>query len=258
MKSFFIDIFRRNVYLLVVAFVLFLCGYFLNLYFNSNASVAVLRNSIQNFMREREKDFDRVTADTALVNRLAGRQYSAQELAKVVEKKYGIFLYTTDSTGSPDTLRFWNDQRSLPTPALVNSPDGSSFMRLSNGQYEVKRRTLAGNGDTSTVGKGRPVVAIALIPIRWQYYIATSNLVPEFVDNSAAEERVEIATVAGEFPVLNSQGTTLFYLNKKANYHASAHNWTIPFSVLLGLLLILVIIHNIAHTIREKWGAAWG
>jgi two-component system nitrogen regulation sensor histidine kinase NtrY len=258
LKSFFIDIFRRNIYLLVVAFVLFLCGYFLNLYFNSNASVAVLRNSIQNFMREREKDLDRVTADTALVYRLAGRKYSMQDLARTVEKKYGIFLYTTDTTGAPDTLRFWSDQRSLPTQSLLASPDGSSFVRLSNGQYEVKRRTLPGNGDTSAIGKGRPLVAIGLIPIRWQYYIATSNLIPEFVDNSGAEERVDIVTDTGEFPVANSQGTTLFYLNKKPNYHASAHNWPIPSVILLGLLLILIIIHNIAHTIRERWGAAWG
>ena len=46
MRSFFIDIFRRNIYLLLAAFVLFISGYFLNLYFSSDASVAVLRNSI--------------------------------------------------------------------------------------------------------------------------------------------------------------------------------------------------------------------
>ena len=251
MKSFFIDIFRRNIYLLLVAVVLFLSGYFLNLYFNSDASVAVQRNSIQSFLQDREKDFEKLTKDSALVNRLSGRLYTHQELAKVVEKKYGIFLYETDSTGSPSFLRFWNDQRSLPTPALLNTPDGSSFVNMSNGQYEFRRRTVTGED-------GRPLVAIALIPIRWQYYIATSNLFPEFVDNSSAEVRVEIASSPTEFPVVNAEGNTLFYLHKKPNYHASANNWQIPLTILLGLLLILIIIHNIAHTIREKWGAVWG
>ncbi|HXO75678.1 MAG TPA: hypothetical protein VN824_10595, partial [Puia sp.] len=142
MKSFFIDIFRRNIYLLLVAVVLFLSGYFLNLYFNSDASVAVQRNSIQSFLQEREKDFEKLTKDSALVNRLSARLYTHQELTKVAEKKYGIFLYETDSTGSPSFLRFWNDQRSLPTPALLNSPDGSSFVNMSNGQYEFRCRTL--------------------------------------------------------------------------------------------------------------------
>src|ERR1700754_5098528 len=88
LKSFFIDIFRRNIYLLLVALVLFLSGYFLNLYFNSDASVAVLRNSIQSFLQEREKDFEGLTKDTTLLNHLSERQYSPKELEKVLEKKY--------------------------------------------------------------------------------------------------------------------------------------------------------------------------
>ena len=73
LKSFFIDIFRRNIYLLLTAFGLFLGGYFLNLYFNSDAAVAGLRNSIQSFLQERERDFQQLTQDTALLTRLADR-----------------------------------------------------------------------------------------------------------------------------------------------------------------------------------------
>jgi signal transduction histidine kinase len=251
LKSFFIDIFRRNVYLLLVAFVLFLSGYFLNLYFNSDSSVAVLRNSIQSFLREREKDFTQFTGDTALVYHLAGRSYTKKELETVIEKKYGLFLYSTDSTGYPGLLEFWNDQRSLPTTAVLNGSDSSGFISLSNGQYEYIKKTIPGQD-------GKPIVAVALLPVRWQYYISTTNLNPEFVENDAAEERVKIVTTVTEFPVANSRGNVLFYLEKKPGYHASAHNWSIPLAILLGLLLILVIIHNIAHTIREKWGPAWG
>ncbi|HEY6900925.1 MAG TPA: hypothetical protein VI233_09795, partial [Puia sp.] len=245
MKSFFIDIFRRNIYLLLVAFVLFLSGYFLNLYFNSDASVAVQRNSIQSFLQEREFDFEKVAGDTALLHRLISRQYSAKELEKIDDKKYGLFLYRTDSLGVADSLRFWNDQRSLPTQALEKGPDGAGFIQLSNGQYEYIRKTVIGPD-------GKPLVAIALIPIRWQYYIATSNLTPEFVDNPAAEVRVSIETTPTEFPVKSRRGPALFYLQKKPNYHASAHNWQIPMAILFGLLLILIIIHNIAHTVRER------
>jgi len=93
MKSFFIVIFRRNIYLLLTAFGLFLTGYFLNLYFSGDTSVAGLRNSIQSFLQEREKDFEQVTRDTALMTRLSKTRYSKKELDKIVEKKYGIFLY---------------------------------------------------------------------------------------------------------------------------------------------------------------------
>jgi two-component system nitrogen regulation sensor histidine kinase NtrY len=251
MKSFFIDIFRRNIYILLTAFGLFLCGYFFNLYFNSNASVQVLSSSIQSFLQDREKDFGQLTKDTGLLGRLADNQYSKSELEKITDKKYGVFLYKPDSSGNPGMLKFWNDQRSLPTPAILTGPDSSGFIHLSNGQYDYIKKTETGSD-------GRPLEVIALIPIRWQYYISFTNLTPEFVDNSSAEGRVEIVAKPTEFPVMDTHGRALFYLQKRPGYQAPAHIWLIPLMILLGLLLVLIIIHNIAHTIRERWGAVWG
>src|ERR1700748_1930788 len=90
LKSFFIDIFRRNIYLLLTAFLLFISGYFLNLYFNSDASVTVLRNAIQSFLQQRQNDFTTLTRDTAQLYRLAEGTYSKKELETVIDKKYGI------------------------------------------------------------------------------------------------------------------------------------------------------------------------
>lgn len=231
---------------------MFLCGYFLNLYFESDASVSHLRNSIQSSLQEREQDFERLTKDTALLGRLADRQYTEQELDNLVDKKYGIFLYATDSAGMPVALEFWSDQRSLPTTQLLNMADGYAFIQLDNGRYNAIRKTVR-------VGD-KVMVAMALIPIRWQYFIAVGNLQPEFTENSAAEVRVAMSAAPTEFPVHTSLGNggVLFYLAKKPGYHAPAHNYCIPLVILLGVLLMLVIIHNVAHTIREKWGAVWG
>ena len=96
MKSFFIDIFRRNIYLLLTAFGLFLFGYLLNLYFSGDASIAVLRNSIQSFMQERERDFGQLTKDTALLDRLVdgaailkinGKSYRAHRAERASDRK---------------------------------------------------------------------------------------------------------------------------------------------------------------------------
>jgi two-component system, NtrC family, nitrogen regulation sensor histidine kinase NtrY len=250
MKSFFIDIFRRNIYLLLAIFVLFISGYLLNLYFSSDASVKVLRNSIESLLQDRQKDFGRVTGDTALIHRFLGHTYSRPDLEKFADRKYGLFLYTPDSAGSLH-LAFWSDQRSLPTPALLESRDTTGFLQLSNGQYDFIRKTIPD-------GMGQPVIAVALIPVRWQYYISNPNLNPEFVDNPSAEDRVQIVSTPTDFPVRDSRADILFYLQKKPGYHAPAHNWPIPFMILLGTLLLLIIIHNIAHSVRENWGVAWG
>ncbi|HEY4209580.1 MAG TPA: histidine kinase dimerization/phospho-acceptor domain-containing protein, partial [Puia sp.] len=253
MKAFFIDIFRKNRWLMLEALGLFLCGYFLNLYFKGDASVRSLRSSIQSHLQDREQDFERLTKDTAMVERLADRQYSEQELEKLLDKKYAVFLYDTDSSGAAANLLFWNDQRSLPTPEILGMKDGYIFSLLSNGQYDAVKKTLRRRD-------GRLVVAVALIPVRWQYYISTTNLTSEFAGNEAAEERVSISATVTDFPVHTSlgRGEILFYLVVKPGYHAPAHVWIIPLLILLGVLLVLVLIHNVAHTIRENWGAAWG
>ena len=251
MKSFLINIFRRNGHLLLAATLLFFLAYFINLYSGSHTSLVALRNSIQSFLRERERDFEKKTKDTALLHRLYARQYTEQELETMVDKKYGFFLYAKEESGDPVSLKFWNDQRSLPTPAILGGPDTSGFVYLSNGQYEWIKRTV-------TDVDGKSLVAIALIPVRWQYYIATSNLIPEFTDHPSAEDRVRIAATPTPLPVKSSAGVTLFYLEAKPNYHAAAHSWIIPLSVLVGVLLLLVLIHNVAHAIREKFGAIWG
>lgn len=251
MKSFFIDIFRRNIYLLLAAFVLFISGYFLNLYFSSDASVAVLRNSIQTSLQQRQEDFIHLAKDSAYLNRLADNRYSKADLDNILKKEYGIFLYKPDTAGDPTTIDFWSDQRSMPTPAIINGEDGTGFIQLSNGQYDYVRTTVP-----TRIGK--PMVAIALIPVRFQYFIAANNLTPEFVDLSSAEARVQIVTNPTEFPVKDYHNNVVFYLEKRAGYHSSAHNWPIPLVILLGTFLILIIIHNIAHTIREKWGPGWG
>jgi two-component system, NtrC family, nitrogen regulation sensor histidine kinase NtrY len=251
LKSFFTDIFRRNVYILLTAFGLFLTGYFLNLYFSGDASVRRLRNSIQSFLQERERDFDELSKDTSLMTRLAEKQYTEKDLDRLVNKKYGFFLYGPDSVGAGLYLQFWNDQRSLPTMALINGPDTAGFIRLSNGQYGYIKRT-AFDSDR------KPHLAIALIPVRWQYYITLSNLSPEFVDFPLAEKRVEIVFTPTDLPVVDYRGSTLFYLARKAGYQAPAHIWPIPMMILLGVLLMLIIIHNIAHAISERWGTWWG
>lgn len=251
MKSFIIDIFRRNIYILLTAFGLFLTGYFINIYYSSDSSVRGLRNSIQSFLQDREKDFASLSRDTALLTRLAEKQYTKKELDYIVEKKYGLFIYGPDSVGTGLFLQFWNDQRSLPTTALINGPDTAGFIQLSNGQYEYMKRTVTG-------ADRQQRLVIALIPIRYQYYITVSNLAPEFTGVPSAEKRLEIVRTPTELPVLSSRGNALFYLTKKPGFQAPAHFWPIPLAILLGLLLLLIVIHNIAHTVREYWGTAWG
>ncbi|PWT70946.1 MAG: histidine kinase [Bacteroidetes bacterium] len=248
MKSFLQNFFRKNVYLILTAVILFVAAYVLNLYLVGNTSTKMLRNQIESFLKEREKDFTRFSKDTLLIERLINEEFSKQELLDLVEKQYGILIYTKNTKDSVSvfSLRFWSDHSSVLPDSLLNHPNGNYFVHLSNGQYEYVRKTV-------DIGH-KPVVVVGLIPIRWQYYIAPENLKPEFVNFPKAEARVQISETPTDFPVTSSFGDVLFYLQKTEGYHAAKYSAGLLTLILSGILLLLVVTHNVAHSFSERFG----
>ncbi|MBS1598796.1 MAG: HAMP domain-containing histidine kinase [Bacteroidetes bacterium] len=250
MKSFLKNFLRKNVYLIVAVLIVFTAAYIINIFLAGNTSTKLLRNSIESFLQEREKEIKNLYADSAFIEKLAEQQYTKSELDELVEKNYGILLYEKKSVNTY-SLKFWSDQSSVIHDSLLSRVDGNYFVRLSNGQYELIKRTLI-------VGNNKPLLFIALIPVRWQYYIEYENLKPEFVGSSSAENRVRITTTTTDFPVRSSFGNILFYLQKTQGYHAAKSSGLLLSTIFIGVLLILALIHNIAHSISEKFGRYTG
>ncbi|HVY74443.1 MAG TPA: HAMP domain-containing sensor histidine kinase, partial [Puia sp.] len=103
-----------------------------------------------------------------------------------------------------------------------------------------------------------PLIVIALIPVRWQYYISPENLQPEFVGFPNAENRIHITNLQTDFPVRNLAGKPLFYLQKKESFHAAKYSIGLLLVLLVAILVLLVILHNMAHAISEKYGRLKG
>lgn len=246
MKSFLQNFFRKNIYLILAAVILFAAAYIIKLYLSGNTSTKLLRNSIESFLQKRETDFGKLSHDSLLINELINREFSKAELDELVDKQYGILIYKKDSS-SHYTLKFWSDQSSVFPDSMLDKKDGNYFVYLSNGQYEIIKTTkLDADNDQ--------VLLIGLIPIRLQYYISTPNLQPEFLGSPSAENRVRIVNTKTDFPVSSSFGNILFYLQKTEGYHAAKYSWLLLSLTFTGVLLLLVVIHNIAHSIAENFG----
>ncbi|MFI5156357.1 MAG: sensor histidine kinase, partial [Chitinophagales bacterium] len=249
LMSFFIVFFRRNFRLLLAAIVLITASYITDYYLGSNASIKYLRNSIQSFLNDRERDFDLIANDSNKVKRLNAQQYTKSELDEIVDKKYGILIY--EKREGKKLLSFWSDQQSILPDSMLLYPDGRYFVHLSNGQFEFVKKTIP-----STYN--RPLIINALIPVRWQYFISTPSLKPEIVEFPGAENRVRITTDSSTFPVKSVNGQVLFYLDRIESYHAAKYSGLLLLLASLGILLILVLIHNLARAISEKFGAFAG
>ncbi|HVU84943.1 MAG TPA: hypothetical protein VHC50_08885, partial [Puia sp.] len=250
MIAFLKNFLRRNVYLFLAGIILFLGAWLINIYLSGTSTTRTLRNSIESFLHEREFDFQKLLNDQNLIRRLSDKNYSLEELDKLMEKQYGILIYERNHPFS-EHLTFWSDQSSVLPDSVLLKPDGDYFETLSNGQFEVIKHTFSQINPY-------PLTVLALIPVRWQYYISPENLPPEFVGFPSAENRVRISLTPTEFPVKNLDGKPLFYLQKTESYHVAKYSIALLLVVLIAVLVLLVIVHNMAHAIAERYGRLTG
>ncbi len=229
---------------MLAGIVLFIAAYLINIYLSGLSTTRILRNSIESFLKERESDFQQLLKDENLIRRLSDKNYSRTDLDNLMDKQYGILIYERNHPFS-EHLTFWSDQSSVLPDSMLLKADGNYFVNLSNGQFEIIKHSF--------VVVPYPLTVIALIPVRWQYYISPENLKPEFVGFPSAENRVRISLAPTPFPVKNLEGETLFYLQRTESYHVAKYSLVLLLVVFVGVLVLLVIVHNMAHAIAEKY-----
>ncbi|HEY2348880.1 MAG TPA: ATP-binding protein [Puia sp.] len=235
----------RNAYLIGTGIFLFFASFAINYYLTGNSSTRILRNSIESFLQERENDFQKLLGNELKIRRLSDKNYSLTELTDLMDKQYGVLIYERNHPFS-EHLTFWSDQSAVLPDSFLLKPDGSYFVKLSNGQFEIIKHSFEKMSPY-------PLTVIALIPVRWQYFISPENLKPEFVGLPSAENRVRIVATPSAFPVRNREGETLFYLAKTETYHAAKYSFFLLLVVFAGTLLLLVVIHNMAHALAERY-----
>jgi two-component system nitrogen regulation sensor histidine kinase NtrY len=236
----------RNIYLIGTGIFLFISAFAINTYLSGNSTTRILRNSIESFLQERENDFQKLIRNELKIRRLSDKNFSLTELEDLMDKQYGILIYERNHPFS-EHLTFWSDQSSVLPDSILLKADGNYFVTLSNGQFEIIKRSYPQMVPY-------PMTVLALIPVRRQYFISPENLKPSFVGFPSAENRVRISAITTPFPVKNREGQTLFYLAKTESYHAAKFSLLLLLVVFTGVLLLLAVIHNMAHALVEKYG----
>lgn len=243
--------FIRNIYLLI-AITLFGVAFFLNKYILGTTTARYYENLIESRIQQKEEDFRLLADDTALLGQLVDQHYDETTLSGVLDTKkgYDIFLYErlSDSAGTLQ-LAFWNTQQILPTAALSTAADTSRLVALSNGYYVYTSRNITLHG--------RLYILQCLIPVVSKYFIENENLKKEFAGYSQAVARVDIVFTPTGYPVKNSYGNTLFYL-QRINEHLQQHNiWSIVL-VITGFLFFFMYLQQSADMIARRFGVWYG
>ncbi len=229
--------------LLLAAAVLFVLSFVFNTLYTNRSSVAEEVKNAEDYLSQKQKDFNAFMADTSLISRLVENTESTSEFNKITDKSYGIFLYKLNNSGTL-SMNFWSNQLVLPPSETFWMGDIEELMHLSNGYYLVLKRTL--NISTHTI------VAYALIPVRSEFFLETEYLPQRFAYSNTADNRVLLTTSVTEFPVKSLSGKTLFYFEKKVSGAVPYNNQLTILFRFGGLLLLLLFTHLVAESLARK------
>lgn len=236
----------------LLVFALVLLGLsFASAYFFRSAPVANLEEkSLERYLHRQEADFNTFLKDTPLLRRLVQQGEPLGAFKKLAEKKYGIYVYAETLFGQD--LIFWNNNQVLPDSKLLALPEGTSFQRLSNGYYVVRKQNL------QLAGMSNRLQAYALIPIFQQHDIRSRYLLSRFAHDANAHKRISLVFTETEFPITNLKNEVLFYIAHKAFTPTPANDVLTFLLRLAALILLTVYMHLASDAIVRRYGALRG
>lgn len=204
-KSFFF----KNAYLLILAAWLLTFSFLFQYYWSYTSAPIQVKTTLENNIKKRQSDFERLITDKKLMQQLYEVQYNAKEFSKIIKKDYFIFL--AHETPDGPELKFWNTQIIQPELSLWLHEDGQWFQKLINGYYVVSRKTIV-------IEPGKIIAAIALIPVKWEYFVTTNDLNNSFAYIPSIEAYYNVSeTPSKALAVANANKEVLFWLTEKTS-----------------------------------------
>lgn len=227
---------------LVGAVILYLLSFLFTQSFSPGRSIKYEVNKLEEYVRSKQKEFNELAADTALIKRLAFNTYSKQELNKLTANPTGVFVYKKDFGGGE--LRFWSNQNSFPPNEIFSYPDTAYFQQRPNGFYICLKSTIGLDA------KHDSIATIGMIPVMYQYFSALGKY---FVHSESAISRISISGLPTEYLVTGLSDNVHFYISPVTRSAKPTIELSITFR-LLAILFILIYIHFIAEKIAKQYG----
>ena len=209
MKTFLLTSLKRHFYLLIAAAWLLTIAFIINTYLDSPSSARVVRNSIENFLHDREEDFIDLVKDTAMLRQMTIQEVDVDLLEELAKKKYTVLIYEPRNF---DGMVVAVLEQSIHRcgPAILHPSDTNYFAHLRNGYYEVIRKSVF------LPQKGSMVI-FGMIPVRWEYFIPFENLPNAFVDHKYAEKKIALTDSVTDLQVKARPATHHSISNAKNN-----------------------------------------
>jgi signal transduction histidine kinase len=231
----------NNSYLLAITACLITISFIIDNYWSGTSSAAVVKKNITTYILQQENDFEELSKDTILINKLAAKNYDEQTLKELAAKKYFVFVYALNDSGLYK-ISFWNNHLVEPDAHLLTQPANTGFVLLSNGYYVWKKKRL------------NNIIFLALIPVKWNYTITNDYLKNSFTIGDKLDKNFDLSDLRGPFSIHSKEGYFLFSIQQKANASNTYNNLAGVILRILGGMLVLLFIQIVAiHYVHQQF-----
>lgn len=234
-------ILRKRVYLLVAAAWFITLTFIIDNYWTSNASLNTVQHKISGFIDDAETDFSREIKNSRFESQILEKKIRKEFIDKFSRKSYFIFAYNKNQQSSEELL-FWNTSKILPPPYLRYQTDSTGFLALENGYY-VWLKSESAN-----------LINIALIPIKWNYFIENNYLVNDFTVDHSMTSHYDISKDkrSNGVSVSNKKGEYYFSIFETQKENALKNNRLSLFFFLMGMLCLINFIQYLGNQFAEE------
>lgn len=238
----------RYGYLFIAAAWLYTFSFIFTNYFSYNASPKKVSSSLQEYIINQEKVFDRIINDTNALKELFKEGPSAEK-TNLLNDISGLFVYQINDIGNPVQV-YWNTSKMALDERDLEKPDGSFAVSYDNGTFEFIKHTIH--------YKNFEYYICNLIPIRWQYFMKNEYLKSEFGGYPEFSNSYVISEDKNGTPVMNGEGKTLFRIKEKFTIsHDNPGTLSIIMRI-IALIILMIFVKKIASTIVTERGFAKG
>ncbi len=232
-------------YLLLTAVWLFVISFLFSTFFSYQTSVKRATSQVQSHLQESQRSYHELIADTTLLYELYREQYRKTNPTDLFNKNYGFFLYSINDLGNP-ILNFWSTHTSEPLLSDVSGKDGSKLVEYKNGFFVLEKHSVK--------VRNIRVIAVALYPVKWKYFLENRYLQSEFEGLKGIGQLYDVTKVSPDHVVKDIHKKPVFSLVKLDNRSLPEFDTFSIILWILGTLCLFLYVNAVVNVIAKSLG----
>ncbi len=235
-------LFFRKRYLFIVSVCLFVCSFVLQGIVTNQYSPEFVSKKIEKKIHEKEQDFNILLSDTSFLKQLNCKREN-NFLYQYFNKPYGIFVYIINKDSSLQ-LKAWSNNKFNFNQTVKYSTDHNYVESYENGTFEIVQKKV--------FTQQQNFLVIAVIPIKWQYFITNRYLTPKFDGLGQYYKYYQLQNEVNDCPIKNKEGKILAYLTKTHQGPILYYSWIIILTRLFAITAFFIFLNNFCVDVVKK------